>query len=280
LSVRRPVVAGSFYPAQPERLRKQIESCFSHERGPGRLPGKARAPRNIVSVVCPHAGYVYSGPAAAHSYLALAEQEKPDTVIVLGPNHTGWGTPVSMMAEGSWETPLGRVPLDANLAKAIFNSSDVIDIDETAFMKEHSIEVQVPFLQYIYGEFKLVPICMGYQDLETSREVGEAIHKAAEGKNVVILASTDLTHQETQQSANVKDRMIIDAVLSMDEERLQRVVHENRLTTCGYGPVSAALVTSKLRGAKGAELLSYYTSGDIIGDYSGVVGYAAVRIAE
>ncbi|HEX9914426.1 MAG TPA: AmmeMemoRadiSam system protein B [Candidatus Bathyarchaeia archaeon] len=280
MSVRRPVVAGSFYPAQPERLRKQIESCFSHERGPGRLPGKARAPRNIVSVVCPHAGYVYSGPAAAHSYLALAEQEKPDTVIVLGPNHTGWGTPVSMMAEGSWETPLGRVPLDANLAKAIFNSSDVIDIDETAFMKEHSIEVQVPFLQYIYGEFKLVPICMGYQDLETSREVGEAIHKAAEGKNVVILASTDLTHQETQQSANVKDRMIIDAVLSMDEERLQRVVHENRLTTCGYGPVSAALVTSKLRGAKGAELLSYYTSGDIIGDYSGVVGYAAVRIAE
>jgi AmmeMemoRadiSam system protein B len=223
---------------------------------------------------------VYSGPAAAHSYLALAEQEKPDTVIVLGPNHTGWGTPVSMMAEGSWETPLGRVPLDANLAKAIFNSSDVIDIDETAFMKEHSIEVQVPFLQYIYGEFKLVPICMGYQDLKTSREVGEAIHKAAEGKNVVILASTDLTHQETQQSANVKDRMIIDAVLSMDEERLQRVVHENRLTTCGYGPVSAVLVASKLRGAKGAELLSYYTSGDIIGDYSGVVGYAAVRIAE
>lgn len=280
MSVRRPVVAGAFYPAQPERLRKQIESCFNHERGPGRLPGRARAPRNIVSVVCPHAGYVYSGPAAAHSYLALAEQEKPDTVIVLGPNHTGWGTPVSMMAEGSWETPLGRVPLDANLAKAIFNSSDVIDIDETAFMKEHSMEVQVPFLQYIYGEFKLVPICMGYQDLETSREVGEAIHKAAEGKNVIILASTDLTHQETQQSANVKDRMIIDAVLSMDEERLQRVVHENRLTTCGYGPVSAALVASKLRGAKAAELLSYYTSGDIIGDYSGVVGYAAIKITE
>jgi AmmeMemoRadiSam system protein B len=280
LSVRRPVVAGAFYPAQSERLRKQIESCFSHERGPGRLPGRVRTPRNIVSVVCPHAGYVYSGPAAAHSYLALAEQEKPDTVIVLGPNHTGWGTPVSMMAEGSWETPLGRVPLDANLAKAIFNSSDVIDIDETAFMKEHSLEVQLPFLQYIYGEFKLVPICMGYQDLETSREVGEAIHKAAEGKSVVILASTDLTHQETQQSANVKDRMIIDAVLSMDEERLQRVVHENRLTTCGYGPVSVALVASKLRGAKGAELLSYYTSGDITGDYSGVVGYAAVKIVE
>jgi len=223
---------------------------------------------------------VYSGPAATHSYLALAEQEKPDTVIVLGPNHTGYGTPVSMMAEGSWETPLGRVPLDTNLAKAIFNSSDVIDIDETAFMREHSIEVQVPFLQYIYGGFKLVPICMGYQDLETSREVGEAIHKATEGKNVVILASTDLTHQETQKSANVKDKMIIDAVLSMDEERLQRVVHENRLTTCGYGPVSVALVASKLRGAKAAELLSYYTSGDIIGDYSGVVGYAAVKIAE
>ncbi len=278
MSVRRPVVAGAFYPAQPDRLRQQIEQCFSHQRGPGRLPGETQAKRTIHSVVCPHAGYVYSGPAAAHSYLALAEEEKPETVIVVGPNHSGWGTPVSMMGEGSWETPLGRVPLDTALAKEIFERSEVIDYDHTAFLREHSVEVQVPFLQYIYGDFKLVPICMGHQDLETSREVGEAIHRATEDKNVLVIASTDLTHQERRESANRKDRLVIDAILEMDEEKLQRVVREHRITTCGYGPVSAALVASKLAGAGEAELLSYYTSGDIIGDYSAVVGYAALKI--
>ena len=278
MSVRRPVVAGSFYPAQPDRLRRQIEECFNHKLGPGRLPSGARKGRTIHSVVCPHAGYVYSGAAAAHCYLALAEEERPETVIVIGPNHTGWGTPVSMMGEGSWETPLGRVPLDTALSKEILGHSETIDYDHTAFLREHSVEVQVPFLQYIYGEFKLVPICMGYQDLETSREVGEAIHRATEDKNVLVVASTDLTHQERQESANRKDRLVIDAILAMNEERLQRAVREHRITTCGYGPVSATLVASKLAGAGGAELLSYYTSGDIIGDHSAVVGYAALKI--
>ncbi len=278
MSVRRPVVAGAFYPAQPDRLRQQIEQCFKNRLGPGRLPGETQAEREIYSVVCPHAGYMYSGAAASHSYLALAEQEKPETVIVIGPNHTGWGTPVSVMGDGSWETPLGRVPLDKALAKEIFERSEIIDYDNAAFLREHSVEVQVPFLQYIYGDFKLVPICMGYQDLETSREVGEAIHGAAEDKNVVVVASTDLTHQEPQESANRKDRLVIDAILEMDEEKLQRTVREHRITTCGYGPVSASLVASKLAGAGGAELLSYYTSGDIIGDYSAVVGYAALKI--
>jgi hypothetical protein len=249
-----------------------------HPRGPGRLPGETRKKRTIHSVVCPHAGYVYSGPAAAHCYLSLAEEEKPDTVIVLGPNHTGWGTPVSMMGDGSWETPLGRVQLDTSLAKELLEHSEIIDYDHTAFLREHSVEVQVPFLQYIFGEFKLVPLCMGYQDLETSREVGKAIYNATREKNVLLVASTDLTHQEHQESANKKDGLVIDAILAMDEERLQRTVRENRITMCGYGPVSAALVASKLAGAGGAELLSYHTSGDIIGDYSAVVGYAALKI--
>jgi AmmeMemoRadiSam system protein B len=185
-----------------------------------------------------------------------------------------------MMSEGSWETPLGRVALDTEVALTIFNSSGIIDIDETAFIREHSVEVQVPFLQYIYGDFKLVPICMGYQDLETSREVGEAIHKATADRDAVIVASTDLNHMESQQSSNRKDRMVIDAILAMDEERLQKVVQENRITTCGYGPVSATLVASKLKDARRVELLSYYTSGDIVGDYSAVVGYAAAKIVK
>lgn len=278
MRVRRPTVAGAFYPSQPERLRQQIQSCFTHRLGPGRLPVGVGEESDVVSVVCPHAGYMYSGPAAAHGYLALSERRKPETVIVIGPNHTGLGSPVSMMSEGAWETPLGRVNLDSEVAMAIFNSSGIIDIDEVAFIREHSVEVQVPFLQYIYGEFKLVPICMGYQDLETSRVVGEAIHEATVGRDVVMVASTDLTHQEPQQSANRKDRLVIDSWLEMDEGKLQKIIHENRITTCGYGPVSATLVASKLKNARRVELLSYYTSGDVTGDYGAVVGYAAAKI--
>ncbi|MCW4050598.1 MAG: AmmeMemoRadiSam system protein B [Candidatus Bathyarchaeota archaeon] len=280
MTVRRPAVAGTFYPAQPERLKAMIVTCFQHKLGPGRLPAEPSDERNILAAICPHAGYVYSGAGAAHCYLALAEQKKPDTVIILGPNHTGWGTRISMMGEGAWETPLGSVELDSDLAKAIADNSDIIQYDETAFIREHNHEVHVPFLQYIYGDFKLVPISMGNQDLETSTILGEALHKATQGKNTVIIASTDLSHQEPQESTNRKDRMVIDAILEMDERKLQRVVQENRISMCGYGPVSVALVASKLAGAAGSELLSYYTSGDIIGDYGAVVGYAAAMVTK
>jgi AmmeMemoRadiSam system protein B len=165
-----------FYPADPRRLRQEIEACFKHELGPGKLPGKPERPRSITAIVCPHAGYMYSGPVAAHGYLSLSEEEKADTFIVIGPNHTGYGTPVSMMGQGSWETPLGKVDVDSELAQLIFKASDVIDLDETAHIREHSVEVQLPFLQYLYGsDLKIIPICMGFQDLETSREVGRVL---------------------------------------------------------------------------------------------------------
>ena len=229
-------------------------------------------------MVCPHAGYVYSGPAAAHSYFHLASEAKPDSVVVLGPNHTGLGGPVSMGGTGAWETPLGRVKIDEELAKSIFESSDIIDVDEMAHAREHSIEVQLPFLQYVYGDFRFVPICMGFQDLETSREVGRSIAKVTEGRNALIIASTDLSHMESQSSANVKDRGVIERILSLDEAALQEWVRSKRVSMCGYGPVSAAIVASKLLGAKKAEFLAYNTSGDVTGDLSAVVGYAAIKI--
>jgi len=278
MSVRQPAVAGSFYPARPEELRNTIKKLFLHNKGPGRLPGENDKERTIFAVICPHAGYQYSGPCAAHSYLELAEQKTPGTVIMLGPNHTGWGSPVSLYGEGSWETPFGSVEIDEELARELFNNSDIIDYDESAHLREHSLEVQLPFLQYIYKNFKIIPICMGYQDLETSTEVGEAIHKTASGKNVVVLASSDLTHQEPQKSANKKDGLIIDAVEKLSERSLQTAVRENRITTCGYGPMTATIIASKSLGANKAELLKYYTSGDIINEYSSVVGYAALKI--
>ena len=279
MSVRRPHVAGSFYPREPQRLRRDIEDCFKHPLGPGKLPAKGEKPRTITGLVCPHAGYMYSGPVAAHSYYALSEEKPPETAIILCPNHTGLGSAVSLMAEGSWETPLGRLRIDSDISDAIFKASGIIDVDEAAHLYEHSIEVQLPFLQYLYGDsITIVPICMGFQDLGTSRNIGEAIAKVVAGRNVVVIASTDMTHQESQQSASRKDRLVLDAVEAMDEERVQSVVQSNHITMCGYGPVSATLVASKRLGADRAEILSYHTSGDITGDRGAVVGYASAKI--
>lgn len=278
MGTRRPVVAGAFYPADPSRLRRSIEESFTHRLGPGRLPGESSGERSIISVVCPHAGYMYSGPAAAHSYLQLSEEGKPDTVVIIGPNHTGLGGPVSLGGSDAWETPLGSVEIDKELSSAIFGSSDFIDVDEMAHVREHSVEVQLPFLQYIYGEFKFVPICMGFQDLETSRRLGEVLADALKERNALIIASTDLNHMEPQSTAEPKDRGVIDRILALDEEALQGWVRDRRVSMCGYGPVSATLVASKALGATKAELLAYSTSGDVIGDRSAVVGYTSIKI--
>jgi len=183
-----------------------------------------------------------------------------------------------MMGSGAWETPLGKVDIDEGLVEGIFRTSEIIDMDELAHLREHSIEVQLPFLQYIYGKFKFVPICMGFQDLETSREVGRSLAKALEGRNALILASTDLTHMESQNSANTKDRGVIERIVSLDEAALQEWVRSKRVSMCGYGPVSVAIVASRLLGAQRAELLAYRTSGDVTGDLSSVVGYAAIKV--
>lgn len=278
MSVRHPAVAGSFYPAQPDRLKQLIESSFTHKYGPGRLPSNIKTGRNIHSVVCPHAGLTYSGPAASHCYLELSEQEQPDTVVVLGPNHTGRGAPVSVMGEGTWRTPLGDVQLDSELASKLVSGSDIMAFDESAHIREHSIEVQLLFLQYIYDDFELVPICMRYQDLETSQEVGRVLFDLTENRNVLIIASSDLNHMESQETSNRKDRLVIDALLELDEVMVQDVVRSNRISACGFGPISVAIVAGKLAGVSSAQLLSYYTSGDILGEYDAVVGYAAAKL--
>ncbi len=279
MSVRRPYVAGSFYPRDPQRLRRDIEDSFLHKLGPGRLPVQGDKPRTITAIVCPHAGYIYSGPGAAHSYLAISEEKAPDTAVILCPNHTGLGSAVSLMGEGAWETPLGQVKIDSDLSKDIFKASDMIDMDESAHKYEHSIEVQLPFLQYLYGlSISIVPICMGFQDLETSRNVGEAIAKAAQGRNIIVIASTDMTHQEPYESASRKDHLVLAALANLDEVGVQEIVRMHHMTMCGYGPVSAAIVASKKLGAKRGEILSYHTSGDITGDRGAVVGYASAKL--
>jgi len=278
LKIRRPTQAGAFYAGSQQLLRAQIEECFKHELGPGTLPKVAdKSLQRVVGLVSPHAGYMYSGPVAAYGYHRLAGDGKPDVVVLFGPNHTGSGSALGLMREGFWRTPLGDVEIDITTADSILRASNIVDVDDSAHAFEHSIEVQLPFLQFLYGSaFKFVPICFLMQDLQSSRGVGSAVAKALEGKNAVVIASTDMTHYEPQRMAEEKDKAAIEAVLKLDEEQLYSIVEAHNMSMCGYGPTIAAVTAAKALGAKKAELLCYKTSGDIVGDYSAVVGYASL----
>ncbi len=282
MKIRYPAVAGSWYAGTPNFLRKQIEELFIHKLGPGSLPKVVReGPRSIIGLVVPHAGYLASGPVAAHAYHHLANDGKPEVIVVFGPNHTGHGSVLSIVNEGVWRTPLGDVEVDTQTANQILDASTVIDVDERAHAHEHSIELQLPFLQYLYGsDFKFVPICFMMQDLQSSQEVGKAVATALKGKNGLVIASSDLTHYEPQERAEKKDRMAIDAALKMDEEQYYHTVEDYGISTCGYGPVMAAITAAKELGAKKAQLLCYKTSGDILGDRSAVVGYASIAFTK
>jgi AmmeMemoRadiSam system protein B len=275
MKIRRPAVSGMFYAGTVEELEEQIGWCYKHEIGPGTIPRvNAAGPRQLVAMVVPHAGYYYSGPVAAHAYKELAEDGIFDTAVILGPNHTGYGGPVSLWAEGAWSTPLGEVEVDKKLAQRLLG--DVIKADESAHIHEHSVEVQLPWLQYLYRKVRIVPITMLAQDLETARIVGKSIGRA--GGNLIVIASSDLTHYESHSAAVEKDRSVIEAVVALDEEELYERCERLRCTMCGYGPVAAAIVASKEMKGKKASLLKYATSGDTSGDFSRVVGYGSIVV--
>jgi len=278
MQLRKPAVAGMFYAGSPRELTEQIESCYKSKLGPGTMPQlNSQGSREIVAVVVPHAGYYYSGPVAAHAYKELANDGVFDAAIILGPNHTGYGPLVSLWARGEWETPLGRVEIDEGFAANLLKEGrGMIEADEKAHMHEHSIEVQLPWLQHLYGELKIVPIAMMAQDIETARTIGEAISKI--GGNTVIIASSDFSHYEPGPVAADKDRSVIEAIINLDEEELYRRRESLDSTMCGFGPIASAIVAAKEMKAKGATLLKYATSGDTTGDFSRVVGYASIAL--
>jgi AmmeMemoRadiSam system protein B len=278
MKVRRPTQAGSFYEGDAEALKMQVVNCFLHNFGPKKQPQVNRSgPRHVVGLVCPHAGYMFSGPVAANAYYELAQDGKPDTVVILGPNHTGYGSALALMNDGVWRTPLGDVEVDGETADQIMQETHFIDVDDVAHRFEHSIEVQLPFLQYLYGsEFKFVPICFQMQDLASAVEVGKALVEVLARKNAVVIASSDMTHYEPQVNAAAKDLAALRAVEAMDEKRFYSIIETQNVTACGYGPVATVISYAKGLGAKEAKLLCYKSSGDITGDYSNVVGYAAV----
>lgn len=275
--LRRAVVASQFYEGSAEALRAQLNSCFLHKLGPQKTPtvNTSTHPREIVGLICPHAGYIYSGPVAAHAYYQLAQDGRPDTVVLLGPNHTGYGSGLSIMRKGAWQTPLGNVEIDTKIADDILHGTRMLDIDSLAHRYEHSLEVQLPFLQYLYGNsFKIVPICFLMQDYDSAVEIGRALTKALDATNTVIIASSDMTHYESAKSAYAKDQAALKEVVALNAKDFYDTVEAQNITACGYAPITA-LITYAMGVRAKAELLAYHTSGDITGDHSSVVGYAA-----
>lgn len=289
--VRKPAVAGQFYDGDESRLKRTLERCFLSSRGPGILPKISKGKKKIIGLVVPHAGFIYSGEIAAHSYYTLAENGFADTFIILGPNHTGIGSGVALMKEGFWETPLGTVPIDKTLGELL--RKDIVDEDPSAHRYEHSIEVQLPFLQFIADKlgFNFVPICMGMQDYDTSKEVGEIMAEAIKNqdKRVVIIASSDFSHvgfnymnappddMRVDEYAEKQDKIAIDEILKLDAKGLIDKVYENGITMCGYGAVASMLIAAKKLGCKNAELLKYGTSYEVHPSTS-CVGYAAIAV--
>lgn len=264
--MRRSVVAGQFYPGNLKHLKRELKRCFLNV---------SKNVRDVIGAVVPHAGYLYSGPTAAHVYAALPEA---DTYIVLGPNHTGMGSMVAVSQE-TWSTPFGAVPPDKDLVKRI--AGGIIDLDDTAHSYEHSIEVQLPFLQYHFShEFEIVPICMGLQDKETAMEVGNQVAQAIldSDKRIVIIASSDFSHYVPDSTARDTDNYLIDSVLDLDVDEFYRRISERNASACGYGPISAMMTSSAALGAKKGILLNYATSAEATGDTSAVVGYAGIII--
>lgn len=269
--MRYPTVAGQFYEGDEKSLRAQIEQCFKGPLGPGKIPKVSAGKRLILGGVAPHAGYVYSGMVAAHLYARIAEDGMAKSFVILGPNHTGRGSGLAVTTE-DFETPLGVVKIDRELAKAL--QKDLVDLDFEAHRSEHSIEVQLPFLQYLSKDFKFVPICMGFQDYEAAVSVGRTIAAAIKGKDVAVIASTDFSHYVSRETAKKKDGMAIDAITAMNPKKLYDVVRDEDISMCGYGPVMATMTACA--GGK-ATLLKYATSGDVHPMHD-VVGYAAVVI--
>ena len=265
---RKPAVSGYFYPDREKDLRKVIERMVEPEKE------KEKA----ICVISPHAGFEYSGPVAGAVFSSV---QIPDKLIILGPSHRSIQSRIAIMKEGNWETPLGTVKIESRLAELIFNKSALIDEDEIAHLHEHSLEVQLPFIQYFKKEVSIVPICISYfVSFEELVELGKAISSSIKEfkEEVMIVASTDMSHYVAQEVAKKKDFLAIEKMLDLDARGLYDVVKNEDISMCGFQPTTSAILASKELGAKKAALVKYQTSGDTSGNYNEVVGYAGIKI--
>jgi MEMO1 family protein len=267
--VRQPAVAGRFYPAEPDRLSESIAEFLQPANQPHIRP---------IGVMVPHAGYMYSGHVAGAVYSRI---DLPQRNIVLCPNHTGLGTPLSIMTGGAWRTPLGDMQIDEELAEALMKEDPDLEKDSAAHRLEHAVEVQVPFMQHIGGaSVRFVPITVGTSNFRHLEELGRAIAKVVRdvAPGALIIASSDMNHYESDAVTRIKDRKAIDEVLAMNPRGLYDVVEREDISMCGCGPAVSMLTAAKLLGAERAKLVKYATSGDVSLDFDHVVGYAGIVV--
>lgn len=262
--IRKAIVAGSFYPGTRKELINFIKSNITIKS----------EKYNAISIMVPHAGYIFSGKTAMYVYNSI---NIPDQVIIIGPNHTGLGPPLSIMTEGIWETPMGNAQIDSELAKKILTNSRYLKADSFAHLNEHSIEVQLPMLIYFKSDFKFVPIVMGNYSIQFINDLSNAIIKAAES-NVLVVASSDMSHYVSRREAKELDFLAFEKIKNLDSLGLMEVVYEYDISMCGSGPMAVAINYSKERGAKEAILLDYTDSGEVTNDTSSVVSYAGFVI--
>jgi AmmeMemoRadiSam system protein B len=281
-AVRTPAVAGRFYPGRAEDLLREVREFTSPSKTPietGRI--------DAIGCVAPHAGYIYCGGVAGAVYSRL---KIPERCVILCPNHTGKGRPLAIMANTTWQTPLGEVAADADMAARLLRRFPALEEDSAAHRAEHAIEVQLPFLQASRPELKIVPIAIGTSDFDVLRGLGETLadviadhheedQKAERQAKVLIIASSDMNHYESDTITRIKDHKAIARVLAMDARGLWEVVLNEDISMCGFGPTVVMLTAAKLLGATSATLVKYATSGDVSGDYESVVGYAGIIVA-
>lgn len=268
--MRNMAVAGSFYPRYTEEVEWAVKECFN-------LGKKHAKEVDAYAGVCPHAGYIYSGYAAASVFLSIKGIPDAETVVLLGPNHTGVGKPLAVSME-EWNTPLGACGNDVEFGKEVVANSKLIEVDKEAHRNEHSIEVQLPFLRSLNAQAKIVPICMGEQGIGGAKEVAEAVFSAQEklGRKLVVIASSDFSHYVPAEVAEERDREALGHILRMDAEGFEEKVAERGWSICGHGPIASAILYSRKRGSKKGLELIYTNSGEASGDYSSVVAYSGI----
>ncbi len=265
--IRQAAVAGQFYPGTEQALREELQRL---------LPPIAEK-RRAIGVISPHAGYVYSGSAAG---TLLAQVAIPRTVVIIGPNHRGAGAVAALSPEQGWQTPLGVVPVERHLSDLIRQHQSAIQEDSASHRLEHSLEVQVPFLQYLRPDVSIVPLCLAFGDFDGCQLVGTALATAISefGEEVLIIASSDMTHYESVEAARRKDSLALERVLAFDPQGLVEVCRSEQISMCGVIPSAVMLIAARQLGATQAELLAYTNSGQVTGDHRQVVAYASVLV--
>jgi MEMO1 family protein len=265
--IRKPAVAYQFYPGESAALKKTVES----------LVRKESLKEDAIAMIAPHAGYIYSGKVAGSVYSRV---NIPDNILLLGPNHTGLGERAALMSNGEWEMPFGKVTVNQEIAQILIEESHIFSDDSTAHAREHSLEVQLPFIQYFNPKASIVPVTIMYMGYEECKELGKAVANAIRRYNdkILIVVSSDMNHYERDSLTKKKDRKAIDKILALNSRGLMEIVSSEDISMCGIIPATVALAAAKELGAKKAELIDYATSGDTSGDYEHVVGYAGILI--